>query len=167
MAEAIGISSGVATLAALTLTVSQLSYDYVQKVRSAPKLVARYLQEILALSSVVLKVQETLALPSVASSPSSDSELLLKSLVTECHKELEAIKRKLQNRNNNRSRWRFKSKVQDLTWPFQEKETLKIIEKLSRWNNLCNSIVTACNLFVIPFTFSATPDDLGEYRMLF
>jgi len=148
MAEAIGLTSGIITLASLTLKVSQLSYDYVQKVRSAPKSVSQYLQEILALRSALLKVQETLALPDITSVLPSNGEFLPKSLITECHMELEAIMQKLQKRSNTRSRWSFRSKVQDLTWPFQEKETLEMVEKLSRWNNICNSFVTSYNLLV-------------------
>lgn len=148
MAEAIGVSSGVITLAALAPTVSQLSYDYVQKVRDAPKSVSRHLQEIVALRSALLNVQETLAPPEITPALQSHGELLPKSLIMGCHTELETIKAKLQTRSDTRSRWGFKSKVQRLTWLLQERDTLQLVEKLSRWNNLCHSFVATYNLLV-------------------
>lgn len=104
MAEVIGLTTGIITLVSLSLTVSQVSYEYVQKVRGSSTAISRYLQEILALSSALLKVQETLALPGIAtviassSSPGDDNELLPKALIAETHRELEAIRRKLQKR---------------------------------------------------------------------
>lgn len=156
MAEVIGVTTGIVSLVSLSLTVSQVSYDYVQKVRGSSTAISRYLQEILALSSALLKVQETLALPGIASVVSSssptggkgddDKELLPKSLIAETHRELEAIRRKLQKRVDGGRAAGFSSKVHALTWPFQEKETLEIVEKLSRWNRTCDSIVSAYNL---------------------
>lgn len=150
MAEVLGVTTGIVSLVSLALKVSQVSYDYVQTVRGSSSVIARYLQEILALSQSLLKVQEALAQPGISAVVSSDpNEALLPTiLTTECFKELDSIKRKLQKRLETRSNLGIK--VQALTWPFQEKDTLEIIEKLSRWNSTCNSVVSAYNLFVAP-----------------
>lgn len=149
MAEAIGLATGIISLVSLALKVSQVSYDYVQTVRNSSSAVARYLQEILALTQSLLKLQEALAQPgvSVVVASGQDDELLPKAFIAECYKELDSIKQKLQKRLDTRSS--LGVKVQALKWPFQEKDTLEIVEKLSRWNSTCSSVVTACNLFVL------------------
>lgn len=152
MAEVIGLGSGIITLAGLALKVFQLSYDYLQKVRDVPESVSQYLQEILALKSALLRVQEISTLPGFASTLSSNGELLPSSLIIECRTELESIERQLQNRSKVKSRWAFRSKVRDLTWPFQEKETMEMVEKLGRWNNIFTSFVSSYNLLVIKST---------------
>ncbi|KIX00054.1 uncharacterized protein Z518_10981 [Rhinocladiella mackenziei CBS 650.93] len=150
MAELIGVASGIAGLVNLTLTVSQVSYEYMQKVRNAPRSTSRYLQEVLALSAALLRVQETLSLPGVESTFSSDKDLLPKSLIAECRKELETTN--------------FTSKVHAFAWPFEEKETKEIVEKLARWSNIFNSIVTTCSLRISNATLTAAQADRDESR---
>lgn len=148
MAEAIGLGSGIITLVNLTLTVSKLSYEYVQKVRNVSQSISQYLKEVQALQSALLKIQETLGSSEVASFLSSQEEVLPKLLLTGCYTELEAVKQKLEKRDKTKSRWSFTSKAQHLTWPYQEKETLELVEKLSRWTSICNSFVSSYNLLV-------------------
>lgn len=147
MAELIGVVSGVAGLVHLTLVVSQASHEYVQKVRNAPKTTLQYLREVLALSVVLLRLEEVLSLPGVATALSVDNDLLPKSLIAECQKELESIKQKLQKRTTPGHG--FKS-IQALYWPFEEKEMKHIVENLARWNNIFTSLASTCGLFVLP-----------------
>lgn len=154
MAELIGVVSGVAGLVHLTLVVSQASHEYVQKVRNAPKTTLQYLREVLALSVVLLRLEEVLSLPGVATALSIDNDLLPKSLIAECQKELESLKQKLQKRTTPGHG--FKSRIQALSWPFEEKEMKHIVENLARWNSIFTSLATTCGLFVLP-SFLQTP----------
>lgn len=160
MAELIGITSGVTTLVGLTLTITQVSYEYVQKVRKTSTSTTRYLQEVLALSSTLLRLQDTLKLPSVASILSADKDLLSDSLIAECQKELEAIKTKLQ-----KPRPGFALSLHALTWPFEEKKAKEVVERLARWNSIFNSIVNTCNLSVLRIFIYATTDFPGVYQL--
>lgn len=146
MAELIGIVSGIAGLVHLTLVVSQESHDYVQKVRNAPKMTSRYLQEVVALGVVLLRMEEVLSLPGVAGAVSADTDLLPKSLIEECQIELETIKGRLEKRITPGHG--FASKLHALSWPFEEKEMKQLVEQLARWNSIFNSLATTCSLLV-------------------
>jgi hypothetical protein len=155
MAEAIGLASSIISLVSLCLTVSQVSYDYISKTRHSSTTISRYLQEILALSSSLLKLQETLALPGVAAAVGTGAgkdDLLPRGLVEESTQELQAIKAKLERKLNGGAgggrRAALGGKLDRLTWPFQEKETEEMVAKLSRWNGICAGIVASYNLYV-------------------
>lgn len=155
MAELIGVVSGVAGLVHLTLVVSQASHEYVQKVRNAPKTTLQYLREVLALSVVLLRLQEVLSLPGVAATLTVDTDLLPKSLIAECQKELESIKQKLQKRTTPGHG--FKSRIQALSWPFEEREMRQIVENLARWNSIFTSLATTCGLYVLTALLQTPP----------
>ncbi len=164
MAEVIGATSGIVALVSLALSVSHASYEYVQKVRKAPASTSRYLQEFLAFSSTLLRVQETLALPGVASSLSGSNDLVPQPLIAECRQELQTIKRKLEKRGSATSG--FSAKLHILTWPFEEKETREIVDRLARYNSIFSSIVNTANLSVNPISTSTITDPSGGYRVL-
>ena len=164
MAEVIGATSGIVALVSLALSVSHASYEYVQKVRKAPASTSRYLQEFLALSSTLLRVQETLALSGVATSLSGNNDLLPQPLIAECRQELQTIKRKLEKRSSVTSG--FSAKLHSLTWPFEEKETREIVDRLARYNNIFSSIINTANLSVVLFLTSVATNPPGGYRVL-
>ncbi|KAK5061461.1 hypothetical protein LTR84_008004 [Exophiala bonariae] len=156
MAELLGVASGVAGLVQLALVLSQASHEYVVKMRNAPKTTSQYLREVLALSHVLLQLEEVLSLPGVKTALTVDPDLLPRSLISECQKELDAVKQKLQKRSGPASG--FRSRFRALSWPFEEKEMKQIIENLSRWNNIFSSLATTCNLRISNGALVATQE---------
>jgi hypothetical protein len=163
MAEVVGLTSGIVGLVSAVLSVSHISFEFVTKAKKAPASVSRYLQEILALSSTLLKVQDTLAFPAVVSAVSTEKDLLPASLISECEKELETLRQKLQKRA---ARTGHISKLHALSWPFEEKETKDLVDRIARWNSIFGTIINTCNLSVGDRSCqtAALTDDLDALR---
>ena len=127
MAEAIGLASAIAGLVTLVGQVAKLSYIFLSDVRGASKSQKLYLQEISALTEVLLRVEQAIDVQGLRDiRPSSISTEALQ----ECHELLKALKTSLEKATEGTNRFeKFKS---SLKWPFEEKEVKNLVEMLHR-----------------------------------
>lgn len=143
MAEALGFAAAVAGLASLAIQVSQISFQYVSGVRHTSKTVSTYLQELSALTSVILRIQDVVSQPQVQEGFTGNSSGLPTTSLDECSKQMQTLKNKLQRYlSDSGARARFRT----LSWPLEEKETRHFIETFHRFCNTFNSIVSANTL---------------------
>ena len=140
MAEALGLASAVAGLASLAIQVSQISFQYVSGVRHASKIVSAYLQELSALTSVVLRLQNVLEQPQVEAALAARSSIASSTTFDECAKEMQMLKSKLERHLSEKG---FRSKLKALSWPLEEKETRHFMELFHRYCNTFNVAVSA------------------------
>jgi len=145
MAEVIGLASSIAGLLSLTLQVSQLSYEYIANIKGASKSVSSYLKELLALSQILLQLKETLDGETVDKTFLPSPSPLSQFTIGECQHEIERIKERLEKRRDGPG---IRSALRVMTWPFEEKETGKLIEVLHRWKGIFEAAISTSILFV-------------------
>jgi hypothetical protein len=126
MAEVVGLAAAVAQLAGLTVELTKLSYSYLTDVRNASKARKTYLQEVSALTDVLLRLEMSLQ----DSSNGSDNSIS-STAISECHEVL-SLQRSALEKNFNK-----------LLWPFQEKELRKAIESVHRFRGLFADYIVA------------------------
>ncbi|KAL0257966.1 hypothetical protein SLS55_007134 [Diplodia seriata] len=131
MADPIGIASGIAGLVTIAWQIVNLSHSYISDVRSADRSRARFEQELLALTSVLLQAedacQEAESLGLVAPRPAA----LSANIVSESHVQLLDLRSELQKHSSR------------LIWPFREKELRKHVDALQRLNAIFSAFVTS------------------------
>ncbi|KAL1641063.1 hypothetical protein SLS58_006335 [Diplodia intermedia] len=131
MADPIGIASGIAGLVTVAWQIVNLSHSYISDVRSADRSRARFEQELLALTSVLLQAedacQEAESLGLVAQRPTA----LSANVVSESHVQLLDLRSELQKHSSR------------LIWPFREKELRKHVDALQRLNAIFSAFVTS------------------------
>ncbi|OMP84885.1 hypothetical protein BK809_0000637 [Diplodia seriata] len=136
MADPIGIASGIAGLVTIAWQIVNLSHSYISDVRSADRSRARFEQELLALTSVLLQAedacQEAESLGLVAPRPAA----LSANIVSESHVQLLDLRSELQKHSSR------------LIWPFREKERRKHVDALQRLNAIFSAFVTSNVLYV-------------------
>jgi hypothetical protein len=137
MVDPISISSGIAGLLSLAITVAEKSYQYASTVRNASASIASYLRELSALKNVLFKLNElTEARDAVTRLAGTGASMLPAMNINGCQHELEMILRKLQKRAEG-------SALGTLTWPFMENDIKKHISMLQRYNNLFHMALSA------------------------
>ena len=128
MAEALGIASAVVGLVTLVAQVTKLSYTFFSDIRNASKSQKLYLQEISALTEVLLRLEQALELQErVALRRSS----ILKEALQDCQELLSSLKTSLEKTTKSSSR--IEKVKSSLTWPFDEKEVKRLVEKFHRY----------------------------------
>jgi hypothetical protein len=144
MAEAIGIASGVAGLLSLTITVIDVSHRYVSSVLGASKMVASYMRELIALKTLLFKLDElTHSLESTNISGTPSPSFLASVDLDGCRIELENILQRLQKRSiASRTNVGFNK----LSWPFVEQDTCRIVETLHRYRSIFHTALSADEL---------------------
>jgi hypothetical protein len=127
MAEAIGLASAIAGLLTLIGQVTKLSYTFLSDIRSASKSQKLYLQEVSALTEVLLRIEQSFEVqelgvvrPSISTKALQDCQELLGSLKTSLEKVTESSSRIEK----------LKSSVK---WPFDENEVKKLVGMLHRY----------------------------------
>ena len=127
MAEVIGLASAIAGLVTLIGQVTKLSYVFLSDIRGASKSQKLYLQEVSALTEVLLRIEQSLEVqelgvvrPSISTKALQDCQELLGSLKTRLEKATES---------NSRIE-KLKSSVK---WPFDENEVKKLVGMLHRY----------------------------------
>lgn len=145
MAEVIGVVTGISGLIGLTFSLGRLSYEYITTVRAAEEATSRYLQEVLALGTVLVELQKAISSPDTTKLP-ADQLKLLANAVTSCEKDMKTLQTKLEKHKD--------SALRSLTWPFQERETKALVEMLHRWRGTFDSMISASNLQVSRETLS-------------
>ena len=137
MAELLSISSSIAGLLSLAISVSEKSYQYASTVRSASATIASYLRELSTLKTILFKLNELIKAPDATARLAKANTSLLSAMnINECQKELEMILGKLQKRSEG-------SVLSALAWPFMEHDIKKHISMLQRYNRLFHMALSA------------------------
>jgi hypothetical protein len=128
MAEALGLASAIVTLVTLIGQFTKLSYVFLSDIRKASKSQKMYLQEIPALTEVLLRIEQALGVQElVAARPSPTLERALQ----DCQELLMSLETSL--RRGTASGSRMGKVTSSLTWLFDEKGVKKILEILCRY----------------------------------
>ncbi|KAG8525700.1 uncharacterized protein KY384_000460 [Bacidia gigantensis] len=131
MAEALAVSSAIASLVTIVGQVSKLSYGFLSDVRNASKSQKMFLREVSALTEVFLRMEGALDVEQLdLLRPSSG----LRTALEDCQGLLLSLRRSLEKATEAESRVaRFKSSVR---WPFDEKEVKGTVERLRRYRDV-------------------------------
>jgi hypothetical protein len=140
MAEVIGLASAIASLVTLAAQITQLSYDYISDIKNASKAQKMYLQEVSALTDVLLRIEEA-----VGSWKAQDllnrPALFSNGVIEECQNHLSVLKASLEGRVEENKR--LKKLKSTLIWPFEEKELKQNIEILHRFRGIFADAISA------------------------
>jgi predicted nucleic acid-binding protein len=133
MAEVIGLASAIASLVTLAAQITLLSYDYISDIKNASKAQKMYLQEMSALTDVLLRIEEA-----VGSWKAQDllnrPALFSNGVIEECQNHLSALKASLEGHVKENKR--LKKLKSTLIWPFEEKELKQNVEILHRFHGI-------------------------------
>ena len=143
MAETLGLAAAIAGLASLAIQVSQISFQYVSGVRHTSKTVSNYLQELSALTSVILRLQNAVEQPEVQDALTSGAFAPPIASFRECTEQMQILKDKLERYMCEPG---IRSKVRALSWPLEDRETRHCVEMFHRYCNTFNMIVSADTL---------------------
>ena len=138
MAAAIGVVSGIASLVALSVQISQLSYNYISDVVNAPRTQKAYLQEVLALSEVLLRLDDAFRDSETIDGSPKRAPAVSEAIVQKCMHQLGMQKVKLEQ---NRHR---------LTWPFHERDLKKAVDGMHRYRGIFADCLSASASSVRP-----------------
>jgi hypothetical protein len=123
-----GLASAIVTLVTLIGQFTKLSYVFLSDIRKASKSQKMYLQEIPALTEVLLRIEQALGVQElVAARPSPTLERALR----DCQELLMSLETSL--RSGTASGSRMGKVTSSLTWLFDEKEVKKILEIQCRY----------------------------------
>ncbi|KAK7962817.1 uncharacterized protein PG986_003642 [Apiospora aurea] len=140
MADPLSIASGIAGLISLTFEITKLSYGYISDIRSAHTTQKQYLQEVSALTNVLLRSEEAFqALEAEETSPSRPTHLS-KAIVDDCARELDNLRAELAK------------PTPTIFWPIKEKSLRKHIEELQRFRSTFSVFLTAQTLATVSAT---------------
>lgn len=139
MAEPISISSGIAGLLSLAITVAEKSYQYASSVRSASGTITSYLRELSMLKSILFKLSELTETGDAATrltGVNTSTGILSAMNISACQRDLASLLAKLQRRSED-------SALSALAWPFVEHDIKKHIDMLQRYNRLFHLALSA------------------------
>jgi len=145
MADPLSISASVAGLVGLAISLTQVSYQYATSVKGSSKAWSSYMQELSALTSVLLRLQAARDVQDRESIPTVREPEVSKTETDRCIHELQQLKTKLDDKLAKRG---IVGKLGALVWPFSEAETQKKVEMLHRYNSIFSSALLADNLYV-------------------
>ncbi|KAI0401138.1 ankyrin repeat-containing domain protein [Xylaria palmicola] len=135
MADPLSIAGTAAGLVSLALQLSQESYRYVTGVRDSSVTLSSFIQQLSALQNVFLGLQKTLE--DQAKHPDetirSRKPDIAESALKDCINELKEVKAYLENKLGKGG---LMAKLYAITWPFQEKEFEKKVQRLCYFNNI-------------------------------
>ena len=141
MADPLSAAASVVGLVSLAIQLSQLSFQYVSSIKGSSKSWSSYIQELSALTSVLLKVQQasddTKSLHALIARPGISG-----ATVRGCEAELGELKTILAEKLQKRG---IRGKLDMLAWPFSEADTHKRVQTLHRFSALFSSSLVADN----------------------
>ncbi len=142
MADPLSAAASLAGLVSLAIQLSQLSFQYVSAIKGSSKAWSSYIQELSALTSVLLKVQHASdgikSLHAVTTRPG-----ISEATVRDCEAELGELKTVLSEKLQKRG---IRGKLDMFAWPFSEADTDKKVQTLHRFCALFSSSLVADNL---------------------
>lgn len=139
MAEVIGITASIAALIQLTGKVTSFSYGYIGGVKRASKDLHELVDELHALSKVLIVLRDYTEQNS-GQSTALDTLSGKDSPLQECAGELDKLRAKIEPRDG------FKGIIDNLKWPLRESETLQYIARIERHKSLFSFALAADNM---------------------
>jgi hypothetical protein len=143
MSDPLSVAGSLAGLVGLAIQLSQVSYQYVAGVKGSSKAWSSYIQELSALTSVLLQLQTASEAQERGSVLTIREPNVSKDAVDKCISELQQLKAKLVGKLARRG---IKGKLDALVWPFSETDTQKKVDMLHRYHGLFSSALLADNL---------------------
>ena len=128
MAEALALSSGIASLLTLVNSVTKASCGYVHNVRKASEHIQAFLSELSALESVLVELN-ALARDSKYQRTWTQRGYLAFTIdgINKCRHELEEVYKKMEYGSKGQHVWNR------LRWPFTMGETRKLVDTFHRY----------------------------------
>ena len=146
MAEALEIVTGIAGLVSLTIEVFGISYKYISRVRNASSSARRFLKELEALQSVLLRVEQFAKDSNQPEVFGHAGSCLLSIKESNDYIDLlQTVRHKLQQRQSPSS---LRSKIKACTWPYSEKDTLALTKSFHRHLEVYNTAMAVDTLYV-------------------
>lgn len=143
MGDPLSVAGTVAGLVSLAIQLSQVSYQYVSDVKGSSKAWSSYIQELSALTSILLRLQTA----GEAQEQDLVHEIIgpngLKDAVSDCIRDLRQLKAKLEGKLAKKG---VIGKLNMLAWPFSETDTQKKVDMLHRYHGIFSSALMADNL---------------------
>lgn len=143
MSDPLSVAGTITGLAGLAIQLSHVSYQYVASVKGSSKAWSSYIQELSALTSVLLRLQTAGEVQERGSVLTTREPSVSKDAVNECIRELHQLKIKLDDKLARRG---VMGKLDALVWPFSELDTQKKVNMLHRFHDLFVSVLLADNL---------------------
>ncbi|KAF1955877.1 hypothetical protein CC80DRAFT_446803 [Byssothecium circinans] len=157
MGDPLSVTGTVGSLVGLAIQLSQVSYQYVASVKGSSKAWSSYIQELSALTSVLLRLQAASEVQERGSVLTVLEPNVSKDAVNKCISDLQQLKAKLDGKLARRG---VMGKLDALAWPFSEPDTQKNVDMLHRYHGLFSSALLADN-FTVSF---ASYRELREQR---
>jgi hypothetical protein len=144
MAEAIGIASGIAGLLSLTITVINISYQYISNAHGPSKSISACLQELAILKTQLIKLDEIAhSLDTVQIFRECSPALLSMASIDQCQIDLDQLHSKLQRQSMGNL---LSSCLNRVSWPFAEVETRRLIDTIRRHRSTFESVLSTNGL---------------------
>jgi hypothetical protein len=145
MSDPLSISASVAGLLGLMIQVADSTYKYVSSVRGASVSISSLLEELRALKTVLVKLDD---ITHDNDYKGGDSVVLSLLDIDACRVELERLKIKLEGSLGTN----FKAKaIQRMIWPFLKDTTVGIVQKLHRYVDIFHLALSTDTLLVKVF----------------
>lgn len=125
--------SNVASLVSAIATAVSTTYKYGSSVTGASKARKDFLQELCAIEISLTSLKHVVYNADVSSPGYLSTSTALSSHLSDCRRDIEELQTALQN---NLSSGKMKKRIHNFTWPFQEEEMQKRIERLSRYQGV-------------------------------
>jgi hypothetical protein len=141
MAEALGIASAIASLVTIVGQIAKLSYGFLNDVRNASKLQKAYLQEVSALTDILLRFDQIFEVADSYNYLTIRPSSISVNILNNCQDDLKSLKEKLERRSKGdgrmeRLKWAF-------AWPFEEKGIKTHINILHKYRDIFSDALTA------------------------
>jgi hypothetical protein len=143
MSDPLSVAGTIAGLVGVAIQLSQVSYQYVASIKGSSKAWSSYIQELSALTAVLLRLQAAAEVPERGSTLTIREPHVSADAVNECVSELQQVKTKLDAKL---ARGGIMGKFEALAWPFSEMDTQKKVDMLHRFHSLFSSALLADNL---------------------
>jgi hypothetical protein len=145
--DPISLAASIVGFASLVIQLTQISVDYASNVSSASKTQAAYIQELIALRSVLEKYEDAATIDDLQDIIGDRDASISTTAMDSYKRQLEKVKTKLEK---NLTRDGPFSGLKSFTWPFQESEMARVVELLHRVRGILHSSLSADNLWVFP-----------------
>ncbi|KAH6619563.1 ankyrin repeat-containing domain protein [Chaetomium sp. MPI-SDFR-AT-0129] len=136
MSGPLSVTASIAGLVALAISLSQISYQYVASAKGASAAWPAYMQELSALTSVLIRLQDV--------RNTHERDLVL--LGAARPPDLASVKAKLDHKLAKKGAVKKLPAV--LAWPFSEADTRKHVDMLHRYHGIFSSALLADNFVV-------------------
>lgn len=167
--DPLSAASGIAGLIAVAFKTCQLVGEYLSLVNEHKTHVETLHQELLLMKQVLDQLKDVIVEEKrngrMRSIDDGDRNTVLGKAFADCTKMIEKIQDKLREPVN-----KFRKAVAKLQWPFEQKDILRMVEILRRYNQLFQLSLTVASCELLFKTFDAASEGLklqhDNYKMI-